>query len=1393
MIMRLVVFLYVFASVISLNAGLIPLAIGNWKFGLNDSNGNLENIFYSGDLVLHVISRKLELEQKILLESFVLKNYSLNKNCLKLVLQSGNWRLEESLQFDAYGRSGLLERKASLLLVQGKTEGEAFGSYISELTAPPELDFYMPYSVAESPKHYQIIRKDADFYDLERPYWIRGNTSRYGESARLMTTHFGNDFMLLRKKNGTVLAVLADSRTEPVRPVLVTGRKKNLIETRVLCSGWAFPGKTQNDLGRIYLQVQPNASFDSVIDQTIPAWYALLGMHAPLDRPSWVKGGRILQFNPVSCDERDRFLRMEETLLPRAKALGYNILYAQPVISGPHQYLPVYFDRLAGELGSPDGYRSFIRSARSQGFRYWQDIVTHGSKARENAMRNMNLALLIFNRDGRFTNRYFGDYMNPEYRAYIARNAEFLMSLGPDGFRVDMPYGSAPNWRKKGFPGSNTPQKLSSLEKEWYSNWFFNHVMPDLPYERASLCLRSGRLINPMLRKIVRRHVPDGAILGELTDPIQGTWADTIYDLCWDYYGVYYSNNRSERFVSDIRRFFYEQKKFSPPGTLWTHEFQSHDTIDMYARLGTGVGNCAYALTVLSEGLSMTQVSADIGHGDFIARLNALFQKRPELVSGETDYLAVKCSSPEVWSVLRSLDGQCSFALINFSNKFLKTDVRIEPEKTGLPFRRVFSFVDLLDESMVLEGSVEKLSGFSVELPPFGVRVIASGLPRGKKASCSIKYNQEKEKGHSPVLNETAEGLMVGTKKYSLKIDKKSGQLEWLKDSAGKLLLNGSDLIFARAEESEASVRTEETKDGIRVSCCISNSKGKVDLEYFCKPEKLAISGNLFGAPGGEYVYWYLPGAHPNSSWKANTFDGVMADRIYGNIRPLSRYPHLGNNTNYRDDFYRVQWSSERNPLDPSNAVCGIYRPDGNGIMIRFPDGFTDVPPAMEFLSFGGTGNHPGYAVWLQSPSDLLSGKIANAFRMELVPAEATEFSENHAMTRSVVGGVLLQSESTGAVIANTHYEVHLRRLGGMVRLLRDQKTGAKLIDRMTLCSMQPRYSSDELVPHYDGFGGFLIRRINGKLYMRYSSHFRGSRRGGMLDQQLQGIYEYWFDDSPVFTAVYTLETPVPWNFPLALRSTVGNELPKMNESRVIFQNGNASVTVSGLNAASVRKDRVYFVASYFDDKQPFPKERRFRQELSFCLNNVVRETRSVASLCSEKYEKPCTDFSFEILGSAYSVRKKTLFPHALTMLWKNLGIRFHTGHVSGQTILIDPQDACDGTTSMVLKGYDGYLNPCFKLALNSGAVGSYRLTMAVKSYGNRSKPDVRLSVRGSHDDRFCEIPLPALDIPKDSDWHDVSVMMTLPKNLAVPWLQVVFQKAAGTVMFDHIRIERVK
>lgn len=1366
----------------------LSLQTGDWKFYLDKQTGILRNIVYQNELVLPTASRRIVLGKKGVTR-FQLVNHSFAKKKLHLTLLYENWQLEEWFEFDAHNMPGLLRRTARLLLKVGDPAGVEFGNYILTFRTPADLDFYMPFAIANSLQGYGFVQKESDFQDIEQPQLVRGNTRNFKPKTRLTPTFFGSDFLLLRKKTGTALAILTDSRLETSALSLITGENADTLELRLFCGGWAFPGKPQNHLGNFYCLVRPDTTFETIIDKMIPDWYRRLGIHAPNDRPDWVAGGRIYEFRPDAFDEDDRFERLEKSLFPRLKALGYNILYAQPVIPGWNpRYLPVHLDKITARVGSAKEYSQFIAQAQASGFRYLQDIVTHGSLLQENAARKMELPLLTFDRNGKFYNRYLGDYMNPDYRAYLACGAEYLMKLGPNGFRVDMPYGNMPNWRKKGFPSRKTLQQLPPAVQRWVSGWFDrNGSMPELPYERATLGNRSGRLINATLRDIIRKYRKDGAMLSELVQPVQGSWADTIYDLCWVYYVTWYCNTEPAAFVRDIRRFFHEQQKLSPPGTLWTHKFQSHDLIDVYARLGTAAGNCAYALTTLCAGLSMIQEEADIGHGDFIARLNRLSLLRPELRDGNADFLAVKCSAPEIWSVLRHDGKQCSIGLINFSNRTLTSEIRLDPSKVAFLKNKKFMFIDQLDNSFRRKGSALYPMSFQVQLPPFGMRILSScttdTAPPLRRQSESAPVEND------PVLQEFPDRYEIHSGNYSLCVSRKTGQLEWMKDGADRLLLHGADLIFARNRIPELSVKANKLLNTVTVTTTFSNPQGEVKLEYLCSGQKVTVRGTLSGAPGGEYAYWFLAGDDRNSSWKVNTFDGVMADRIYGEPLQLPRHPHLSNNTFYRDNFYRVQWSSERNPLNPADAVCGLYRQDSRGVLLRFPNGLKDVPPAMEFLTFNGVEKRPGYAIWLHSPSPLLQG-IPSSFRMELLPSAAETFSELHSMEAIPINGVTLQSESTGAVISNTHYEVHLRRLGGMIRLLRDRKSGTRLIDRMTLLS-RAQHTVHDLTPHYDGFSGCLIREIDGRLYMRYTSHYRRFGRGYQFNQQLQGVQEYWFDSSPVFHAIYSVETPTQYNFSLTLQSTVGDLTTRTTPDGLFFEKKDASVAVDGLNARSVRQDGNFLIATWFDDKNPLPTAKRFRRELSFRLNGAAAKQKAV-SLYPAEFEHSLADPSFEILGVACSLRHRKMFPHMLTTLWESLGYRFDTYTCSPLTILYDPNDAADGMVSMVLKGYEGYLSPCFKTALNECPAGRYRLTMAVKSRGNHRPPDLQVSLRGTFQNVPREHRFPVPSIPAESDWHDVTMELLLPYDLTASWLHVMNHEATGTVMFDKIRLEKL-
>ena len=125
-----------------------------------------------------------------------------------------------------------------------------------------------------------------------------------------------------------------------------------------------------------------------------------------------------------------------------------------PVQDGPrHWYNPRHFFRIDRHAGTPDDLRTLVNKAHSHGMKAWVDLVPHGGELPEIMQRGTPAYWIPFSRKGEVFGRYPNDYKQPEYQDYICRVTEFYMKeYGLDGFRVDQPWGSQPNWRKRIIP-----------------------------------------------------------------------------------------------------------------------------------------------------------------------------------------------------------------------------------------------------------------------------------------------------------------------------------------------------------------------------------------------------------------------------------------------------------------------------------------------------------------------------------------------------------------------------------------------------------------------------------------------------------------------------------------------------------------------------------------------------------------------------------------------------------------------------------------------------------------------------------------------------------------------------------------------------------------------------
>lgn len=148
-----------------------------------------------------------------------------------------------------------------------------------------------------------------------------------------------------------------------------------------------------------------------------------------------------------------------------------------------------------------------MKNAHKHNMKAWVDLVPHGGMLPEIMQRGTPAYWLAFSRQGEPFGSYPTDYKQPEYQQYISRVAEFYMKeYDLDGFRVDQPWGSQPNWRKRNFPAKDKVPK--GLTPEYYkkSLAMTGGEMQPIEYERASLTLREGGFeMCEVIRNTVKR------------------------------------------------------------------------------------------------------------------------------------------------------------------------------------------------------------------------------------------------------------------------------------------------------------------------------------------------------------------------------------------------------------------------------------------------------------------------------------------------------------------------------------------------------------------------------------------------------------------------------------------------------------------------------------------------------------------------------------------------------------------------------------------------------------------------------------------------------------------------------------------------------------------------
>jgi hypothetical protein len=233
--------------------------------------------------------------------------------------------------------------------------------------------------------------------------------------------------------------------------------------------------------------------------------------------------------------------------------------------------------------------------------------------------------------------------------------------------------------------------------------------------------------------------------------------------------------------------------------------------------------------------------------------------------------------------------------------------------------------------------------------------------------------------------------------------------------------------------------------------------------------------------------------------WFVDTLEGRLHDEFIG--------PRESGQTGQGGIYWRPQgtgslWRNEMVPLHPTFPRIGFQRPDGSWRVIRF-DG-----PVREPIHL--VDRHDG------KPGLALAG--AKGLRVQIQESPGLP-PEPDVTAPSDLGGVTIRCVGSQYIVANAHFEVVLRRQGGVIRELRQGKT--------VLVQDQDFYGDQDLFAIGDAkrvnagsdveCGVQMWKEPDG-LHLHFEGQLRGPARFDLLRPPVWYRQEYVFSSASRFT-----------------------------------------------------------------------------------------------------------------------------------------------------------------------------------------------------------------------------------------------------------------------------------
>lgn len=461
-----------------------------------------------------------------------------------------------------------------------------------------------------------------------------------------------------------------------------------ILNTQSSSSGWCDPGVPQ-EIPEVDIFAFPGKPLDDMLQNEVSGIFRSLNDLPPADRPTRARdmsiyAAQLYRFQLATFDEFRR------NMVSRVKELGFNTVWFLPVQAGPVEYCPTDYYIPEPGMGGWEDYRAMITALRQNDICAIQDIVPHGGKVPASLINN------VYGEEGFILNVRKMDFNAPEWNEYMAKVADFYSQMGIAGFRIDAIAGSSlPNWRRPGFPAA-APKIVQYPDryhppanntravdpKEWEKLMAQYQAMPALPYARASLSqLAGGVRMSKTIRDAAKKVDPQNIILNEAQGfPFTAT-GDITYDLLTPQLIHKLRGYPSAEFVGLLRLWLDDQRFSDTPDALLMRYLSSHDYAVSTGLSGVLPGRALLAWCWFVRGVPQIFGGHDIGHGEFIKKLNFIRDHQSDLRSDKADYQIVKSSAPEVFTVLRNR----TVIVINFSGESCRTELTL-PESININY-----------------------------------------------------------------------------------------------------------------------------------------------------------------------------------------------------------------------------------------------------------------------------------------------------------------------------------------------------------------------------------------------------------------------------------------------------------------------------------------------------------------------------------------------------------------------------------------------------------------------------------------------------------------------------------------------------------------------------------